>query len=272
MTYPELRPRGRKRAWFLVHIFLHETFFIKIKNKKGHYIRHIRYNVSGMISRYCATAAEEVRTPRVTFTPPSKPAPPSPGKRQPIQPPRSSSPPPQYDTRTTGSTPHRFTFHGNCNLCGQQGHEETRCPSRQALSSERIAKAAMATEDEAPYHTTFGKMYDSDEGGHSCAITIIQSSVRTGHNALTRPTEAIFDTGATGSIITNRDPLSDLVFVQSTTYRGLTVDMEVKEMGTLGGIGRVYYCPHAGMSIISASECANNGHSWEYRPLLRWKM
>ena len=119
----------------------------------------------------------------------------------------------------------------------------------------------MATEGEAPFHTTFGKMYDTDEDGHSCAITIIHSSVRTGHNELTRPTEAIFDTGATGSIITNRDLLSDLVFIQSTTFRGLTGDMEVKEMGTLGGIGRVYYSPYAGMSIISASECANNGHS-----------
>ena len=80
----------------------------------------------------------------------------------------------------------------------------------------------MATEGEAPFHTTFGKMYDTDEDGHSCAITIIHTSVRTGHNELTRPTEAIFDTGATGSIITNRDLLSDLVFIQSTTFRGLT--------------------------------------------------
>ena len=66
---------------------------------------------------------------------------------------------------------------------------------------------------------------------------------------MTRPTEAIFYTGATGSIITNRDLLSDLVFVQSTTFRGLTGDMEVKEMGTLGGIGRVYHSPYVGMNV-----------------------
>ena len=72
----------------------------------------------------------------------------------------------------------------------------------------------MAFEDEASYHSTFGKMYDTDEGeDHSCAITIIQLSVRTGHNSLTRPTEAIFDTGATGSIITNRTLLSDASYV-----------------------------------------------------------
>ena len=36
-------------------------------------------------------------------------------------------------------------------------------------------------------------------------------------------------------------------------------------MGTLGGIGRVYYNPYAGMSIISASECAMHGLSWTYK-------
>ena len=209
--------------------------------------------------------ADEVRTPKVTFTPPLKPALSPAGKGLPMQSPRSPSPPHQQDTRTMGSTPHRFTFHGNCNLCGQQGQKESRCPARQANSSERIAKAAMASEDEAPYHSTFGKMYDGDEDDHTCAITDIHSSVSTGHNALTRPTEAIFDTGATGSIITNKTLLSDITFVQSTTFRGLTGDMDVKEMGTLGGIGRVYYSPYAGMSISSASECSNNGHPWEYK-------
>ena len=100
-------------------------------------------------------AANEAKTPKVTFTPPGKAAPPTPG--------RGYSPPPYFDPRTTGSTPHRFTFQGNCNLCGQQGHKEARCPARQASGTERIAKAAMATEDEAPNHSTFGKMYDSDE-------------------------------------------------------------------------------------------------------------
>ena len=116
-------------------------------------------------------AANEVKTPKVTFTPPGKAASSPPG--------RGYSPPPQYDPRTTGSTPHGFTFHGNCNLCSQQGHKEAKCPTKQTSGSERIAKAAMATEDEAPYHTTFGKMYDTDEEDHACAITIIHSSVRT---------------------------------------------------------------------------------------------
>ena len=129
-------------------------------------------------------AAEEVRTPRVTFTPPSMPPFTSPGKGPPPQSSRSSSPPPQYNPRTTGSTPHRFTFNGNCNHCGQQGHKEARCPAKQALSCEKIARVAMATEGEAPFRTTFGKMYDTDEDGHSCAITVIHSSVRTGHNEL----------------------------------------------------------------------------------------
>ena len=55
-------------------------------------------------------------------------------------------------------------------------------------------RVAMANEDEAPYHSSFSKMYDTDDEDHSCAVTIIQSSVKTGHDALTRPTEGIFDT------------------------------------------------------------------------------
>ena len=88
---------------------------------------------------------------------------------------------------------------------------------------------AMVDGAAALFHTSFSKMYDNDgddyEGDdHACAVTIIQSSVKTGHNALTRPTEAIFDTGATGSIITNRAPLSDVSFISSTIFRGLAGD------------------------------------------------
>lgn len=145
----------------------------------------------------------------------------------------------------------------------QTGHKEARCTAKQASSSGRSTKAAMASEDEAPYHLPLEKMYDTDEGeDHSCATTIIRSSVRRGHNSLMRPTEAIFGTGARGSIITNRTLLSDVSYVPPAIFRGLPGDMEVT--WTLGGISRVYYNPYAGMSIISASECANNGHSWEY--------
>ena len=60
-------------------------------------------------------AAEEVRAPRVTFTPSSMPPFPSSGKGPPHHPNSTT-------LRTTGSTPHRFTFNGNCNHCTQQGH------------------------------------------------------------------------------------------------------------------------------------------------------
>ena len=205
--------------------------------------------------------AKEVRAPKVSFTPVGTPQ----GKGPPPPSPRSQSPPPRYDPRTSGSTPHRFSFTGKCNYCGQMGHKEARCPEKQALSSERMAKVAMATEEEAPYNSTFSKMYDTDEDPHSCAVTYITSSIRTGHHALTRPTEAKFDTGATGSVITNSAILSDVSFVTPTIFKGLVGDLEVRQMGTLGGIGRVYYNPHAGMSIISASECATNGLNWTYR-------
>ena len=50
-----------------------------------------------------------------------------------------------------------------------------------------------------------------------------------------------------------------------TIFKGLVGDFEVRQMGMLSGIGRVYYNPHAGMSIISASECVMNGLSWTYK-------
>ena len=125
---------------------------------------------------------------------------------------------------------------GKCNYCGLVGQKEARCTAKQAPSSERIAKAAMASEDEAPYHSSFRKMYDTEEEDHSCAVTIIQSSVRTGHNALTRPTEAIFDTGATGSIITNKALLSEVSFISSTIFRGLAGEADGHSRGNRQGL------------------------------------
>lgn len=110
--------------------------------------------------------AEEVRAPKVTFTPVGSPQ----GKGPPPTPPRSMSPPPRYDPRTSGTPPHRFSFSGKCNYCGQTGHKESRCHEKQAASSEKLAKVAMATAEEAPFTSTFSKMYDDDPDPHTCDI------------------------------------------------------------------------------------------------------
>jgi hypothetical protein len=81
----------------------------------------------------------------------------------------------------------------------------------------------------------------------------------------TSATEAIFDTGATGTIIACRGVLSDIRDTQPMVFKGLSGDLEVTQKGMLKGIGRVYYDSRAIMSIISASECTRQGHEWEFQ-------
>lgn len=161
---------------------------------------------------------------------------------------------------TTHHHSHR-RFPGSCNYCGRTGHREAECRARMA-GRERIARAAMATE--APYHSTFGAMYDTEEPPrHTYGITICATQPDVSHPVI-GTTEAIFDTGATGSIIANPNVLNDIVQVPPTTFKGLAGQLEVTHMGTLPGIGKVYFDTRAGMSIISASECTKAGHTWDF--------
>jgi hypothetical protein len=129
-----------------------------------------------------------------------------------------------------------------------------------------MAQGSMA---EAPYHTTFGSMYGDDEetrqgrhDHHGCITIPVNKS--TGARNRTGETEAIFDTGATGTIIACKGVLRDIGNTPPMVFKGLSGDLEVKQKGTLSGIGRVYYDPRAIMSIISASECIRQGHEWEF--------
>ena len=77
----------------------------------------------------------------------------------------------------------RFT--GSCNYCGRTGHREAECRARMAgkdQGRERVARAAMATEQEAPYHPTFGPMYDTEgPPRHTCGITICVTQPEANH-------------------------------------------------------------------------------------------
>ena len=66
-------------------------------------------------------------------------------------------------------------------------------------------------------------------------------------------TSAIFDTGATGSIISSGDVLTDIVASSPTQCNGLRGSMTVAKTGILVDIGSVHYDPRAGLSVISAS-------------------
>lgn len=115
---------------------------------------------------------------------------------------------------------------------------------------------------ETAYHATFGSMYGDDDH-HGCITVQVNKSTGVGNR--TNETEAIFDTGATGTIIACRGVLSDIRNTQPIVFKGLSGDLEVTQKGMLKGIGRVYYDPRAIMSIISASECIRHGHEWEFQ-------
>ena len=155
-------------------------------------------------------------------------------------------------------------FNGNCNYCGKLGHKESACRSK-LRGKDQTVRVGMATEAEAPYYSTFSHMYDNDDPSptRQCKVTIHLSQETTTQHGI-RETEAIFDTGATGSIISCARVLTDIRDTPTTTFKGLAGNMDVTQMGTLEGVGRVYFDTRAGMSIISASECISQGNKWEF--------
>jgi hypothetical protein len=51
----------------------------------------------------------------------------------------------------------------------------------------------------------------------------------------------------------------------ATKYRGLNGSLMVSTVGQLGDIGFVNYDPRAKLSILSASDCWQPGHQWEFK-------
>ena len=70
-------------------------------------------------------------------------------------------------------------------------------------------------------------------------------------------TEAIFDNGATGTIITSADVLSEIWTCWPTVFKGLYGSLTVTKVGRLGDIGIVHFDDP--LSIISASDILLQG-------------
>ena len=77
--------------------------------------------------------------------------------------------------------------------------------------------------------------------------------------------ETIFNTGATGTIITCADVLSDIVTCTPTVFNGSHGSLTVTKAKNLRDIGIVHFDSRAGLSIISASDCLLQRHNWEFR-------
>ena len=175
-------------------------------------------------------------------------------------------------------------FDGECHHCGKYGHRMADCRSRAKEESSlpqhtkyvKPVKSDKPVEKQVSFYSTFGTMPDegddhSDIHHRKCNITF----QNTGEHHISLPvtttsiqptsTEAIFDTGATGSIITWAPALNDIETCTPTIYKGLHGSLTVTKAGRLGDIGIVHFDNRAAMSIISASDTLRQGHTWEFQ-------
>ena len=173
-------------------------------------------------------------------------------------------------------------FTGKCYNCGKVGHLSKDCRSRPNQSHTPADHTSMYSANAPPYSSqsapiqgannlfcTFGFMFDApeksqDHSAHVATHHLFSGVCRNPPDQLQQSTDAIFDTGATGTIIANASILRDITPCSPTTYRGLHGDLIVTKSGTLGDIGTVHFDSRATTSIISASECLRNGHEWEF--------
>ena len=176
-------------------------------------------------------------------------------------------------------------FTGACHNCGKIGHYAKDCRSKKkepAPAPHTTCAAVMdlgedstETNPHDSFYTSFGPMFDNEDGSErNCNMTYRSEedgtlgtiTVRTirGSNP-DKYTEAIFDTGATGTIITCEEVLTGIATCTPTVFKGLHGSLTVTKAGQLGDIGVVHFDPRAGLSIISASDCLLQGHQWEFR-------
>ena len=158
--------------------------------------------------------------------------------------------------------------------CRKKAKEEYSLPPHARYT--KPVKSDKTVEKQVSFYSTFGTMPDegddhSDIHHRKCNVTFqdigechISLPVTTTSIQPTS-TEAIFDTGATGSIITWAPALTDIETCTPTVFEGLHGSLTVTKAGKLGDIGLVHFDNRAAMSIISASDTLRQGHTWEFQ-------
>ena len=176
-------------------------------------------------------------------------------------------------------------FEGECHHCGKYGHRINDCrakareesiapPHPQKSKQNRFQKTP---DKQVSFYSSFGAMPDNDEENYEvpqrkCNVTVkgtqcYDISLPTSHTPTTsiQPSEAIFDTGATGTIITWAPALTGIATCVPTLFNGLHGSLTVTKAGQLGDIGMVHFDVRAAMSIVSASDILQQGHTWEFK-------
>ena len=178
-------------------------------------------------------------------------------------------------------------FEGECFNCGKYGHRKVDCRSKPKAESapsqntryQKPNQPQSGTDKHVSFYSTFGSMHDDEDEycdvpDHTCNVTIkghvltggCQTSLPANKSSIQpKSTEAIFDTGATGTIITCADVLHEIKSCSPTVFKGLHGSLIVNKAGRLGDIGLVHFDDRAQMSIVSASDILLQGHEWEFQ-------
>ena len=181
----------------------------------------------------------------------------------------------------------KASFDGECHHCGKYGHRMADCRKKAKEESSlpphkkytKPVKSDKTAEKQVSFYSTFGTMPDegddySDIHHRKCNVTFqdmgechisLPDVTVTTTSIQPTSTEAIFDTGATGSIITWAPALTDIETCTPTVFKGLHGSLTVTKAGKLGDIGLVHFDNRAAMSIISASDTLRQGHTWEFQ-------
>ena len=117
-------------------------------------------------------------------------------------------------------------------------------------------------------------MPDNDEENYEvpqrkCNVTVkgtdaYEISLPASHTWI-QPSEAIFDTGATGTINIWAPALTDIATCSPTLFKGLHGSLTVTKARQLRDIGLVHFDVRAAMSIVSASDIIQRGHTWKFK-------
>ena len=207
---------------------------------------------------------------------------PSPAKRKSAKKePRQQKPKDKTPTdRVTFDKPTKDKTKITCYNCGKLGHYSSDCRQKKqdGGAPTHSISAAVKSEDNESFYTTFGQLFDKEgdisRGCMTGIITVGSNETSSGNNDVTAmparhsqstSTEAIFDTGATGTIIVNANMLSHIESCTPTNFKGIHGSMTVTRAGQLLDIGLVHYDPRAGLSVVSASDVLRQGHHWEFR-------
>ena len=173
-------------------------------------------------------------------------------------------------------------FEGECHHCGKYGHRMADCRAKAREESDALPHPRQAKQNQfqktpdkqVSFYSTFGTMPDDCEENHEvpqrkCNLTLkdtdgYEISLPVTDTSIL-PSEAIFDTGATGTIINWAPALTAIATCSPTVFKGLHGSLTVTKAGQLGDIGLVHFDVRAAMSIVSASDILLQGHTWEFQ-------